>query len=224
MSLGTLLVLAEERLLGAGLASALGRRYETNAAESPERAADLIGAGGIDIVLWLGDRLDGGAVAQLTQLEDACPNLRLCVLACAADAPALQALVRGEHAGLAVLLRGGELDIPEVVESVESVLAGRSQLESPALERMVERGHDPLRGLSSQEKEVLELVAAGLRNREIARRTHKSEKAVEKRVSIVFQKLGLGCGSAEGLDRRVAAARIFFDSRPPSVTAGLEWV
>ena len=48
----------------------------------------------------------------------------------------------------------------------------------------------------------------------------KSEKAVEKQVSHVFEKLGLDKGSATHLDRRVTAARIFFSCRPQSVANG----
>jgi len=219
MSLVKLLILAEERLLGLGLASLLNRRYETYTAESLDRALAEVGDD-TDVALWLGERLDTGAVAKLAQLEAANPGLRLCVLARAADPEALGSLLGYDHVAIALLVRSEELDVTHLCACMDSILDGRSRLEPSVLARMVERdrnAQDALANLTVPEEEVLELVARGLRNREIARRVWKSEKAVEKRVSAVFEKLGLGHERPD-LDRRVAAARIFFACRPDSVS------
>jgi DNA-binding NarL/FixJ family response regulator len=222
MSLARLLVLAEERLVGLGLASLLSQRYETHAANSFRRAAALVVDDGIDIALWLGDLLDADAAQQLAALERKHTGLRLCVVARAADADALTEVVEGTTGAVAVLVRSHDLGIAEVVSSLDQVLAGRSAVEPAAMERMTDarRDHaDPLACLTRSEEEVLELVACGLRNGEIARRILKSEKAVEKRVSAVFNKLGLDARTTDRLDRRVMAARIFFSCRPHSVMA-----
>jgi DNA-binding NarL/FixJ family response regulator len=50
---------------------------------------------------------------------------------------------------------------------------------------------DPLRGLSSREREVLELVAGGLSNRDIGARLSISEKTVTSHLNRVFDKLGV---------------------------------
>jgi DNA-binding NarL/FixJ family response regulator len=221
--LARLLILAEERLLGRGLASLLEPRFDTHNIESFQRANRLLGSDRIEIALWLGDRLDADTVDQLEELKRAHPGLRLCLLARAADPDVLRPLLAHDACGMAVLFRDGELDVGQVMGSLDEVLAGRVTLEASVLERLVRAGRnekDELARLTPAEQEVLELVAQGLRNCEIARRIWKSEKAVEKQVSHVFEKLGLDKDAAPHLDRRVTAARIFISCRPQSVGLG----
>lgn len=220
-----LLILAEERLLGRGLASLLQTRFETHSIDSFQRAGRLLGSDQVEIALWVGERLDGPTVGQIEELTTAHPGLRLCLLARAADPDAFRPLLMRDGCGVAVLLRSDELDVDEVLASLAEVLAGRATLEPSVLCRLIDRGReddDALAHLTPAEREVLELVAQGLRNCEIARRVWKSEKAVEKQVSHVFEKLGLDRRTVPYLDRRVTAARIFFACRPQSVAA--DWV
>jgi DNA-binding NarL/FixJ family response regulator len=60
--------------------------------------------------------------------------------------------------------------------------------------------------LSATELEVARLIAEGLRNREIARVLHRSEKTVERHVSQIFQKLGIDKRQTR-FDRRVLTCR-----------------
>jgi DNA-binding NarL/FixJ family response regulator len=210
-----LLILADERLLGRGLASLLEERYETHIIESFERAGRLLGSTHREIALWVGDRIDAATVERLEQLRCQHPSVRLCLVAHAADADALRPLLAHSPGAVAVLFRRDQLDVGEVLATLDDVLAGRSTLEPRILERLLADSDSDgaLSNLTPSEEEILELVAFGLRNREIARRLWKSEKAVEKQVSHVFAKLGLDHGHQPHLDRRVTAARIFFDSR-----------
>src|SRR5215216_1010553 len=181
MSVAKLVIIAEERLFGLGLASLLARRYETHTTESAEEAAAMAAGEPMDLALWLGERLDAEAAAELAQLRRGPAPLRLCVLARAADTDALQALGSPDRRDIAVLHRSRELDAAHVLKSVEHVLAGRSVLEPAAIERLVacdRQALGALGSLSASEHEVLALVAEGLRNKEIARRVWKSEKAV----------------------------------------------
>jgi DNA-binding NarL/FixJ family response regulator len=66
-----------------------------------------------------------------------------------------------------------------------------------------------LKTLTAGEREILGLVADGLRNRAIAQRLFKSEKAVERHVGQIFCKLGLQPNGNGDIDRRVSAARMF---------------
>ena len=59
---------------------------------------------------------------------------------------------------------------------------------------------DPFPGLTEREREILDLVARGLTNAEIARRLVVSDKTVRNHVSNVFAKLQVG-GRAEAVAR-----------------------
>jgi DNA-binding NarL/FixJ family response regulator len=215
-----LLILADERLLGRGLASLLEPRYETHLIESFDRAGRLLGSDRDEIALWVGDRVDAETVERLDGLRRSHPGVRLCIVAHSAEPDALRPLLARNGGGVAVLLRRDQLDVGEVLTGLDEVIAGRSSLEARILEQLLARSErdDALAPLNASEEQTLELVAFGLRNCEIARRLWKSEKAIEKQVSHVFSKLGLDHDRQPHLDRRVTAARIFLSCRP---SAGL---
>jgi DNA-binding NarL/FixJ family response regulator len=60
-----------------------------------------------------------------------------------------------------------------------------------------------LRSLSPREREVLELVAEGRSNKAIGERLSITQAAVQKHVSMIFNKLGLPAGADD--DRRILA-------------------
>jgi DNA-binding NarL/FixJ family response regulator len=66
---------------------------------------------------------------------------------------------------------------------------------------------DPLNGLTTQERRILELIGEGLTNRQIGERMFLAEKTVKNYVSALFAKLGM--------ERRTQAAayaaRVFDD-------------
>lgn len=209
MNLTRLVVLADERLVGLGLASLLESHYAVQAHPAGQATATLTDHRA-DLVLWCGEHLDVSTATALVA------SLRVCVLARTASPDALQVLLAHPHTAVAVLARDAGLEVANVLGCIERLLAGRSVLERSQLECLVERHREPgsaLDRLTTSEREVLELVAEGLRNAEIARRVSTSEKAIEKRVSSVFQKLELGRPGCQELDRRVTAARIFLTCR-----------
>jgi DNA-binding NarL/FixJ family response regulator len=67
---------------------------------------------------------------------------------------------------------------------------------------------DPLDQLHPREREVLELLAAGMHNREIATTLHISENTVKYHVGNILRKLSAGSRvQAAALARRYPAAR-----------------
>src|SRR4029079_2609767 len=85
----------------------------------------------------------------------------------------------------------------DLVDAVRRVAAGQSLLDPAVTQRVLERirsgVEEPreLQNLTEQERRILEYVAEGLTNREIAGRMFLAEKTVKNYVSSVLAKLGL---------------------------------
>jgi DNA-binding NarL/FixJ family response regulator len=75
-----------------------------------------------------------------------------------------------------------------------------------------DRGPDPLAGLTPREREVLGLMAEGRSNQGIAERLGVTERAVQKHITGIFQRLGLG--ACEDDHRRVLAVLAFLSTHP----------
>ena len=91
------------------------------------------------------------------------------------------------------------------MDAVERVAAGGSALDPEVVGRMLGAGARPIRSLelSARERDVLGAMAEGKSNRGIAEELVVSEAAVEKHVTRIFHKLGLGPTQTE--HRRVLA-------------------
>lgn len=206
------LVAGDEPLLARGIALLLDRTQDVDAiyVDSLARAGRLLANGRAELVVWAGDYLNEEVLAELVELREKHRAPGLCLVARRADAGALERLVAQSGERLAFAINTGELDAGELVEFVRSVVRGHSTIDPALLERLAAApsGVDELQ-LTEREREIMDLVAAGLRNREIGRRLWKSEKAVEKHVGRLFSKLGLPPDTTSHLDRRVAATRIY---------------
>src|SRR5207249_3207781 len=78
-----------------------------------------------------------------------------------------------------------------LVEAVRTAAAGGSLLDETLKATVVTRMHDPrYASLSPQERRVLDLVANGLTNRQIATELFLAEKTVKNYVSSLLHKLG----------------------------------
>jgi DNA-binding NarL/FixJ family response regulator len=114
-------------------------------------------------------------------------------------------------AGLGYLLKERVREVDELVRALQEVHRGGSVLDPRVVEGLL-RGRSaaaasPLRGLTERELQVLEQMAMGRSNAAIARAMFLSERAIEKHISSLFQKLQL---PPEGdVNRRVAAVLAF---------------
>jgi DNA-binding NarL/FixJ family response regulator len=116
--------------------------------------------------------------------------------------------------GLGYLLKERVSDVDELVRALREVVRGGSVLDPKVVEGLLARrsreATSPLLGLTEREREVLQEMATGRNNAAIARRLYMSDRAVEKHITGVFQKLGL---AEEGqLNRRVAAVLAFLEA------------
>ena len=115
-------------------------------------------------------------------------------------------LLQDSAEGVGYLLKDRVSDIGEFAAAVRRVAGGGSALDPSVVAQLVgrRRRDDPLAELTTREREVLELMAEGLSNIAIAGRIFVTERAVEKHVTSIFQKLRLP--AAPDTHRRVLAA------------------
>jgi DNA-binding NarL/FixJ family response regulator len=89
------------------------------------------------------------------------------------------------------------------------VAAGGSALDPEVVSRLVgsRQGSGRLDDLSPREREVLQLIAEGRSNQGVAERLVVTERAIEKHVTNIFQKLRLPTAAED--HRRVLATLAF---------------
>lgn len=144
-----------------------------------------------------------GGLSAIHTLSNRFPEVGVLVLTMHADDDALLGAVRSGARGY--LLKGAERD--EIIRAVLTVAAGGTVFGGDTGRRIAAHATRP-RGLSdrvfpeltAREHDVLEQVAAGAGNHEIAARLVLSEKTVRNHVATILAKLGLR-------DRAAAVAR-----------------
>jgi DNA-binding NarL/FixJ family response regulator len=90
----------------------------------------------------------------------------------------------------------------EISSAVHAAAAGQTALAPAVATRLFARMQQSHSSLSARELEVLDLVAHGLSNTEIARRLHLSETTVKSHLAHIYPKLGVNSRTAA-----VASAR-----------------
>jgi DNA-binding NarL/FixJ family response regulator len=116
--------------------------------------------------------------------------------------------------GVGYLLKDRIVDVERFTEAVERVSQGGSVLDPEVVSHMLgrRRRQDPLAGLTPREREVLALVAEGYTNSAIAEQLVVTERAVQKHVTNIFGKVGLG--PAPEHNRRVLAVLAYLRGAP----------
>jgi DNA-binding NarL/FixJ family response regulator len=123
-------------------------------------------------------------------------------------------LLKDGVAGLGYLLKERVSQLDELVRALHDVARGGSALDPKVVEGLMARkagdAGSPLPGLTEKERQVLEAMATGKNNATIAKTLYMSDRAVEKHIGSVFQKLGL---VEEGeVNRRVMAVLAFLEA------------
>jgi DNA-binding NarL/FixJ family response regulator len=151
--------------------------------------------------------LDG--VAATSRLVATRPELAVLVLTMHEDDEHVFAALRAGARGY--LVKGA--DGAQIVRAVQSVASGDAVYGTPVARRIIaffageQAGPSSVRAfpdLTPRERDVLELLAAGCRNHEIARRLGMSEKTVRNHVSQVLLKLQVPDRTAAALKAREA--------------------
>jgi len=139
------------------------------------------------------DHTDDGLRAAL-EIRRQQPETAVMVLSQYVEEAYALELVGDSQGGVGYLLKDRVADVDRFVESVRRVAGGGSALDPEVVAQLLgrRRRDDPLQGITPREREVLELMAEGRSNAAIAEQMVVSERAVEKHVTNIFAKLGLG--------------------------------
>jgi DNA-binding NarL/FixJ family response regulator len=136
---------------------------------------------------------DGSGIDACRDIRAVDPSIKALILTSYEDDEALFAAIMAGAAGYVLKqIRGTDL-----VDAVRRVAAGQSLLDPAVTARVLERIRtgieEPkeLKALTDQERRILEYIAEGLTNHEIAQRMFLADKTVKNYVSSVLAKLGL---------------------------------
>lgn len=143
------------------------------------------------------------------EIREKHPEVAVLVLSQYVEAGYALELLAESAEGVGYLLKDRVANVDEFTAAVRRVGEGGSALDPAVVSQLVgrRRADDPLGQLTPREREVLELMAEGLSNAAIAARIVVTERAVEKHVTSIFQKLRLP--TAPDTHRRVLAVLAF---------------
>ncbi|MGF1664809.1 MAG: response regulator [Acidimicrobiia bacterium] len=159
-------------------------------------AADAVRRVGFDDpdVVVLDVRLpDGSGVEACREIRQRFPEVKVLMLTSFADEEALMSAIIAGAAGYVLKRIKGH----DLVDSIRKVGRGESLLDPAMTERLFRRlrGDEPedplLARLSPQERAILEHIAEGKTNRQIAEEMFLAEKTVKNYVSNMLAKLGM---------------------------------
>jgi NarL family two-component system response regulator LiaR len=185
----------DHRVVRDGLCYLLGQEPDVDVvgeAGDGRQTVDVVAATRPDVLLLdlYMPGLDGHAV--LAALQDLPRRPAVVVLTSAAGD---EDLVRAVHAGAtSYLLKTAPAE--DVIAAVRDAAAGTVSLSPGLLTQLTQALRrplppDPLQPLSPREREVLQLIARGHSNRQIARDLAIGEQTVKTHVSSILTKLGL---------------------------------
>ncbi len=158
---------------------------EAGTGEDAVRQAGLVRPDLVLMDLRLGEGIDGvEATRRILALPD--PPRVLVLTTYDSDADIARAIDVGASG---YLLKAGPPE--ELFQGVRTAVRGETALSPRVATRLMNRMRDPAPALSPREIEILELLATGLSNRQIARRLFISEATVKTHLVHVFGKLGV---------------------------------
>ena len=168
---------------------------EAGSAEESIRKVDTLASQGTppDVIV-MDVRMPGGSgIDACRAIRAKYPAIKVIMLTSYTDDEAVYASVMAGAAGYVLKQVGSD----DLVKAIRTVHAGGALLDPATSQRVLERmrSKDPLgdlpEPLTEQERRLLELIAEGKTNKEIAQEVFLSEKTVRNYVSNILAKLGL---------------------------------
>jgi DNA-binding NarL/FixJ family response regulator len=192
----TVLLVDDHPLFLDGMRSLVnGLEWATVAGEAATASDAILLAGELqpDVVVMDLHLSEGSGVAATREIVAALPNTAVLVLTMFDDDDSVFAAMRAGARGY--LLKGAGRE--EIVRGLRSVAAGEAVFGPTVARRVLSYFADldeagklsPLPTLTAREREILDLMAAGKPNTEIAAALYLSAKTVRNNVSNIFSKL-----------------------------------
>jgi two-component system response regulator DevR len=209
-----LLVVDDHEVVRQGLVALIDRREKFQVvaeAGTVEEALDAARRFQPDLVIMDVRLPDGSGIEACREIRAELPATRVVMLTSYPDEEAvLSAIIPGASGYLLKQIRARDL-----INALEAVGRGESLLDPAVTEKVLERVRriasgtytDELAQLTAQEQKILQLVAEGKTNKEIASEVFLSDKTVKNYVSSILSKLNL--------QRRAQAAAFVAKHRLP---------
>jgi DNA-binding NarL/FixJ family response regulator len=120
-----------------------------------------------------------------------------------------QRLLEPDSTRVGYLLKDRVSDVTALRDAIDRIANGETVIDAEIVRQLIAkpRMSDPLTLLTERERSVLALMAEGRSNQGIAERLEISERGVQKHVTSIFEKLGIGAGTDD--HRRVLAVLTF---------------
>ncbi|HKZ19304.1 MAG TPA: response regulator transcription factor [Acidimicrobiia bacterium] len=191
-----ILLVDDHEIVRRGIRGLLEGQEDFTVVGEAASAADAVRRTGFDSpdLVIMDVRLpDGSGVEACRDIRSGFPDVKVLMLTSYADEEALMSAILAGASGY--LLK--RIDSAELIESVRKVGRGESLLDPEMVTKLFSRlrggaPSDPLLSkLSEQERKILDLIAAGRTNRQIAEDMFLAEKTVKNYVSNLLGKLGM---------------------------------
>ncbi len=207
------MIVDDHEVVREGLRSLLRRRQElaiVGEADSVASAIEEARKTEPDIVIMDIRLPDGSGVEACREIRAERPDTKVLILTSYADEEAVFASIMAGAIGY--LLK--QTSTRTLIEAIERAMRGESLLDPAVTQRVLERVRsgkqdedEELALLSEQELKILDLIAEGKTNKEIAKEIFLSDKTVKNYVSSILSKLNL---------RRRSEAAAFIARKHPS--------
>ena len=203
------LVVDDHDIVRKGLVMLMSRQEDllvVGEAGTAEEAVDMARGLSPDVVVMDIRLPDGTGIEACRDIRAENPDVKVLMLTSYSDEEAVMGSIMAGASGY--LLK--EIRSQEIVQAIRQVGAGQSLLDPKVTAGVLERvrrgsDDDPIAQLTDQERRILDSIAEGKTNREIAEEVHLSDKTVKNYVSSILGKLEVS--------RRSQAAAYLADRR-----------
>ncbi|MEV4315750.1 response regulator transcription factor [Actinocrispum sp. NPDC049592] len=137
------------------------------------------------------------------------PSLPVLVLSQYVEETYAAELLADGRGGVGYLLKDRVSRVDAFIDALHRVASGGTVMDPEVVAQLLVRKRDPVSQLSPRELEVLELMAQGLGNGEIATRLVVTDRAVHKHIGNIFAKLDLP--ASDSGHRRVLAVLAYLN-------------